>query len=62
MKSKEYWIVRQALGPVLMLGNIDPGDVSPIAELQFEADRRHSITLQLQVLQRLFRKDVQEEK
>lgn len=61
MKPEEYKLVRDALRPVIMLGDIDREDAMTIPLLQLEADKHHSITLQLEVLSKLFRKDLEEE-
>lgn len=61
MEFREYEKVRKTLVAVRMLGNIDPEEVAPITALQWAADENHSITLQLYVLQRLFRKELDAE-
>lgn len=61
MRREDYEIIRKALEPVRVLGNIDDQEVEEITNLQLEADRRSSITLQLEVLRRLLRKDLEEE-
>ena len=62
MNIEEYKVVSKALRPVRMLGDIDEKDTVAITLLQLEADRTHSITLQLEVLSKLFRKDLEGER
>jgi len=61
MNKREYQIVREALRPILILGYINSEEALLISALQVEADKQHSIRLQLEILQLLFKKDIEDE-